>query len=138
MQIRSIGIDLGNTTFHLIALGTRSQVVIRKKFSRSQLLVFTAKVTPSLIGMEAGVGSHFLGRTLREQGHRVCPPETRSLCEVRGACGPSLRHTSRAAGHALLWLCVSPQAPAPKTRRGPLGRQNSSRETIENEERWSG
>jgi len=38
MQIRSIGIDLGKTTFHLIALGNRAQVVLRKKFSRSQLL----------------------------------------------------------------------------------------------------
>ena len=55
VQIKSIGIDLGKTTFHLIALGTRSQVVIRKKFSRSQLLVFTANLPSSLIGMEAGV-----------------------------------------------------------------------------------
>ena len=71
MQIKSIGIDLGKTTFHLVALGTRSQVVIRKKFSRSQLLEYTANLPPSLIGMEAGVGSHFLGRALREQGHEV-------------------------------------------------------------------
>ena len=71
MQIRSIGIDLGKTTFHLVALGMRSQVVMRKKLSRSQLLIYTAKLAPSLIGMEAGVGSHFLGRALREQGHEV-------------------------------------------------------------------
>jgi transposase len=71
MQIKSIGIDLGKTTFHLIALGTRHQVVVRRKFSRSQLLVYTAKLPASLIGMEAGVGSHFLGRALREQGHEV-------------------------------------------------------------------
>jgi len=71
MQIRSIGIDLGKTTFHLIALGSRSQVVIRKKFSRSQLLAYTANLPSSLIGMEAGVGSHFLGRALRQQGHEV-------------------------------------------------------------------
>ena len=71
MQIRSIGIDLGKTTFHLIALGNRSQVVVRKKFSRTQLLHYTANLTSSLIGMEAGVGSHFLGRALREQGHQV-------------------------------------------------------------------
>ena len=71
MQIRSIGIDLGKTTFHLIALGSRSQVVIRKKFSRPQLLAYTANLPSSLIGMEAGVGSHFLGRALREQGHEV-------------------------------------------------------------------
>ena len=68
MQIKSIGIDLGKTTFHLVALGNRSQVVVRKKFSRQQLLLYTANLPSSLIGMEAGVGSHFLGRALREQG----------------------------------------------------------------------
>jgi transposase len=71
LQIKSIGIDLGKTIFHFIALGNRSQVVIRKKFSRSQLLEYTVNLPSSLIGMEAGVGSHFLGRALREQGHEV-------------------------------------------------------------------
>ena len=71
MQIKSVGIDLGKTTFHLIALGDRSQIVLRKKFSRSQLLAYTANLPSALIGMEAGVGSHFLGRALREQGHEV-------------------------------------------------------------------
>ena len=70
-QIQSIGIDLGKTTFHLVALGTRSQVVVRKKFSRQQLLMYAANLPSSLIGMEACVGSHFLGRALREQGHEV-------------------------------------------------------------------
>src|SRR5437764_10822584 len=70
-QIRSIGIVLGKTTFHLIALGARSQVVIRKKFSRTQLLEYTTNLPSTLIGMEAGVGSHFLGRALRQQGHEV-------------------------------------------------------------------
>ena len=71
MQIKSIGIDLGKTTFHLVALGAHSQVVIRKKFSRQQLLNYTANLPSCLMGMEAGVGSHFLGRALREQGHEV-------------------------------------------------------------------
>lgn len=39
-QNRSIGIDLGKTTFHLVALGNHSPAVIRKKFSRSQLLEY--------------------------------------------------------------------------------------------------
>jgi transposase len=38
MQIASIGIDLGKTIFHLVALGERNKVLIRKKFSRAQLL----------------------------------------------------------------------------------------------------
>jgi len=71
MQIKSIGIDLGKTTFHLVVLGAQSQVVMRKKFSRQQLLHYTANLPSCLMGMEAGVGSHFLGRALREQGHEV-------------------------------------------------------------------
>lgn len=33
MQIRSIGIDVVKTTFHLVPLGIHSQVLVRKKFS---------------------------------------------------------------------------------------------------------
>jgi len=68
MQIKSIGIDLGKTTFHLIALGSRSQVVIRRKFSRSQLLEYTANLPSSLIGMEAGVGIAFSGTSPARTG----------------------------------------------------------------------
>ena len=70
-QVQSIGIDLGKTTFHLVALGNRCPVVVRKKFSRQQLLNYPANLPSCLIGMEAGVGSHFLGRALRAQGHEV-------------------------------------------------------------------
>ena len=42
-----------------------------KKFSRNQLLHFTANLGVRLIGMEACGGAHFLGRALREQGHDV-------------------------------------------------------------------
>jgi molecular chaperone DnaK (HSP70) len=38
MQTHTIGIDLGKTTFHLVALSEHSGVVInKKKFSRRQL-----------------------------------------------------------------------------------------------------
>lgn len=71
MHIASIGIDLGKTVFHLIALNEHSQVVIRKKFSRTQLLAYTANLPHSVIGMEACAGAHFLGAALRDQGHDV-------------------------------------------------------------------
>src|SRR5450631_2737934 len=71
MQIRSVGIDLGKTTFHLVALGEGSQVLFKKKFTQKQLITFTANLQTSLIGMEACSGAHFLGRALREQGHDV-------------------------------------------------------------------
>jgi hypothetical protein len=46
MQIQSIGIDLGKTTFHLIALGDRSQIVVRKKFSSSQFIGLPSESNP--------------------------------------------------------------------------------------------
>jgi transposase len=71
MQIRSVGIDLGKTTFHLVALGDNGKVLLKKKFTQKQLITFTANMQTSLIGMEACGGAHFLGRALREQGHDV-------------------------------------------------------------------
>jgi len=71
MEIRSVGIDLGKTTFHLVALSASGKVLLRKKFSQKQLITFTANMQASLIGMEACSGAHFLGRVVREQGHDV-------------------------------------------------------------------
>jgi transposase len=71
MELHSIGIDLGKTVFHLVGMKLSGEVVLRKKFSRTQLLRFTANLKVDLIGMEACGGAHFLGRALREQGHEV-------------------------------------------------------------------
>lgn len=71
MELHTIGIDLGKTVFHLVGLNQRGEVVVRKKFSRKQLLRFTANLQVELIGMEACGGAHFLGRALQEQGHEV-------------------------------------------------------------------
>ena len=71
MELFTLGIDLGKTTFHLVGMNQRGEVVLRKRFSRVQLLHFTANLKVKLIGMEACGGSHFLGRALREQGHEV-------------------------------------------------------------------
>jgi len=71
MQIKSVGIDLGKTTFHLVVLGEAGKVLARKKFTRRQLLTYTANMPTSLIGLEACSVAHFLGRALRKQGHDV-------------------------------------------------------------------
>jgi transposase len=87
MQIRSVGIDLGKTTFHLVALSAAGKVLLRKKFTQKQLITFTANMQSSLIGMEACSGAHFLGRVLQEQGHdvKLIPPRRSSL--RRGSAG---------------------------------------------------
>jgi transposase len=71
MNIHTIGIDLGKTSFHLVGLSEHGAVVVRKRFSRAQLLRFTANRKVHVIGMESCGGSHFLGRALQEQGHEV-------------------------------------------------------------------
>ncbi len=62
MEIGAVGIDLGKTTFHLVALGEAGKVLVRKKFTQRQLVVFTANMSTSLIGLEACSVAHFLGR----------------------------------------------------------------------------
>src|SRR5947209_4127060 len=71
MEITSVGIDLGKTTFHLVGLEVHGRAVIKRKFSRSQLLAYTANLPTSLIGIEACSGAHFIGAALRDQGHDI-------------------------------------------------------------------
>src|SRR5258708_40001140 len=73
MELHTIGIDLGKTVFHLVGLNLRGEVVVCKKFSRLQLLRFTANRQVQLIGMEACGGSPFFGRGPPGQGHEVWP-----------------------------------------------------------------
>jgi transposase len=71
MKIYALGIDLGKTVFHLVGLDASGQVVVRKRCSRTQLLIFTSNLQAKIIGMEACSGAHFLGKALRVQGHEV-------------------------------------------------------------------
>jgi transposase len=72
MQIRSVGIDLGKTTFNLVALSATGKVLLRKKFTQKQLVMFTANLQTSLIGMEACSGAHFLGLPRCGSDRRSC------------------------------------------------------------------
>ncbi len=51
MQIASIGIDLGKTTFHLVGLDLVGKIVVKKKLSRRQLLAYTANLGTALVGL---------------------------------------------------------------------------------------
>jgi transposase len=48
MQIQSVGIDLGKTSFHLVALGAAGKVLMRKKFTQKQLQAYTANMQTDL------------------------------------------------------------------------------------------
>jgi transposase len=68
MELNTIGIDLGKTVFHLLGLNPRGEVVVRKKFSLTQLLHFTTNRRVELIGMEACGGANFLGPSSERAG----------------------------------------------------------------------
>jgi transposase len=53
MEIGSIGIDLGKTTFHLVALGRRGEVLVRRKFTQKQLLTFVKSNKNDFVDAEA-------------------------------------------------------------------------------------
>ena len=77
MEIRTLGIDLGKTSFHVVGFDAHGHVVTRRRFSRTQLVRFVAQRPPCLIGMEACGGAHHVGRQLQALGHnvRLMPPQ---------------------------------------------------------------
>jgi transposase len=71
MTAHVCGIDIGKTVFHLIGLSKEGDVVIKKRFTRKQLVTHTVNMPACLIGMEACPGAHFLARVLKAQGHEI-------------------------------------------------------------------
>ena len=73
MKIRQIGIDIGKTTFHLVALDEANEMVVRRKFTRSQLIGFFAKRDDEglSVAFEACSGAHWLAHQLKALGHEV-------------------------------------------------------------------
>ena len=74
--VATMGIDIGKNSFHVIGLDRRGAIVLRQKWSRSQVETRLANMPPCLIGMEACVGAHHLSRKLHRtvtmRGPRVC------------------------------------------------------------------
>jgi transposase len=64
-----VGIDIGKNSFHIVGLDGRGAIVMRQKWSRSQVTARFANLPPCLIGMEACVGAHHLSRKLTALGH---------------------------------------------------------------------
>jgi transposase len=66
--IRTIGIDVGKNTFHLVGLDQRGAIVLQQKVTRHQLTRRLSNISRCLIGMEACSGTHFIARQI---GHEV-------------------------------------------------------------------
>ena len=75
--IKTIGIDLGKSTFHLVGHDHSGRELYRHKFSRIKLLQFISAHEPVTITMEACCGAHWLARRCQDFGHQVklIPPQ---------------------------------------------------------------
>jgi transposase len=71
MEIRTVGIDIGKTWFHLIGCNQAGTPIARHKLNRSKLMQFIVNLPQCLIGMEACPGSQHLSRAFERHGHEV-------------------------------------------------------------------
>src|SRR2546429_6131199 len=68
---RTIGIDTGKNTLHMIGLDERGAIVLREKISRARIAARFVNLPPCLVGIEAGMASHYVARELVALGHEV-------------------------------------------------------------------
>jgi transposase len=67
----TIGIDTGKNTLHLIGLDDKGAIVLREKIARGRIAARLANVPRCLIGIEAGMATHYVARELSALGHDV-------------------------------------------------------------------
>ena len=69
--VHTIGIDTGKNTLHLIGLDDQGAIVLREKIARGRIAARLANVPRCLIGIEAGMATHYVARELIALGHDV-------------------------------------------------------------------
>ena len=60
----AIGIDMGKNTLHIVGLDSHGAIVLREKVSRGRITSRLANLPPCLIGIEAGLATHYVAREL--------------------------------------------------------------------------
>jgi len=69
--ITLIGIDIGKHTFHLHGQDAHGHAVLRKKFTRTQLLRALGNLPACTVVMESCAGAHWLARQIQALGHAM-------------------------------------------------------------------
>ena len=71
MNVKTIGLDIAKTIFHLIGLDQYGNQKLKKKLRRNQLLNYFANLQPCTIVMEGCGSSYYWQRELTKLGHTV-------------------------------------------------------------------
>jgi transposase len=69
--VTTIGIDMGKNTLHMVGLDSLGAIVLRERVSRGRITSRLANLPPCLIGIEAGMATHYVARELAALGHDV-------------------------------------------------------------------
>ena len=69
--VSTIGIDMGKSTLHMVGLDSLGAIVLRERVSRGRITSRLANLPPCLIGIEAGMATHYVARELAALGHDV-------------------------------------------------------------------
>jgi transposase len=76
-QVSVLGIDIATRVLHVVGMDDTGHVVLRKRLTRRELLLFIAQLSPLRIGMEACGSAHYWALRFREHGHElrlIAPP----------------------------------------------------------------
>jgi transposase len=68
---RTIGIDTGKYTLHMIGLDEKGTIVLREKIARGRITARLVNDPKCLIGIEASMATHYVARELIALGHKV-------------------------------------------------------------------
>src|SRR6516225_7886438 len=69
--VTTIGIDMGKNTLHMVGLDSLGAILLRERVSRGRITSRLANLPPCLIGIEAGMATHYVARELAVLGHDV-------------------------------------------------------------------
>jgi len=69
--VTTVGIDMGKNTLHMVGLDSLGAIVLRERVSRGRIKSRLANLPPCLIGIEAGMATHYVARELAALGHDV-------------------------------------------------------------------
>ena len=75
---------MGKNTLHIVGLDARGAIVLQEKVSRGRITSRLANLPSCLIGIEAGMATHYVARELAALGHdmKQVPPD---ICEALSA-----------------------------------------------------
>jgi transposase len=106
----TIGIDPGKNTFHLIGLDARGGM------ARDRVAARLSNMAPCLIGIEAGMGTHYVTRELLAIGHDV-----RQVPPVYAKPFRQTHKNDFRDAHATAEAVQRPRSPGTTPRALPLG-----------------